>query len=181
MISSGETHMQQQQSSRYWIGCSLALLLAIVLGGCTKDVHGGGVVTLYSVIDGEPGEATINLSFKCQDKKNTISGTLTWHDRTNGVKFKARLPETPVTVIASEYPEISTCKDAAAFADSLGASTNVAIINPKGQEIGQAVLVVDEPGATAACGFASEVSITASGPFQYVAFGCLDRGKIVFK
>jgi hypothetical protein len=161
------------------------LLIAVfVLSGCTKDIHGGGVVTLFNVLGGQPGDAAIGLTFLCNDHKDMISGTLHWTDNTNGVSFTARLPWTPVSDI---FGGVTTCEEAAAIADTEGASVNLALINTQGQQTGAAAVGVVEPGLAEQCGpsvslVVVEADFDGTGDtLDYAAAGCLDRGKIVFQ
>ncbi len=170
----------------------LVVAAALALVGCTQTVHGGGRVTLY-VVDlpegpGQLGEATIGLSFLCNDHKDAISGSLQWNDQANGVQFHARLPWTSVADLMAQfgYPEITTCEEAAAMADELGGSFGMALINAQGQPAGQAGFAVSYPGIEPdICGIASIVDVAADfdndfAP-DYTAFGCLDRGNLVFQ
>ena len=156
------------------------LLIAVfVLSACTKNLHGGGVVTLLSVEGGQPGTASMAISFTCNDAKNKLGGILAWNDQTNGVQFTARLPQTPVSAVFG----VPTCAEAAALAQNAGISLNLALINTQGQQTGAAIVAVGEPGSEISCGSASGVIVQAEDASfgTYLALGCLDRGKIVFQ
>ena len=156
------------------------LLIAVfVLSACTKNLHGGGVVTLLSVEGGQPGTASMAISFTCNDAKNKLGGILAWNDQTNGVQFTARLPQTPVSAVFG----VPTCAEAAALAQNAGISLNLALINTQGQQSGIAFVAVGEPGVAPDCGSKSLVTVAAEDASfgTYIAGGCLDRGKIVFQ
>jgi hypothetical protein len=170
----------------------LMAAVALALAGCTQTVHGGGRVALSEVWlsdnEGQLGEATIGLSFLCNDHKDAISGTLEWNDQANGVQFHARLPWISVEeyLAALGVPDITTCEEAAAAAMEIQGSFGLAVINEQGQPAGQVAFAVSYPGIEPdVCGTASvvEVVVDYGNDFEpeYDAHGCLDRGNLVFQ
>jgi hypothetical protein len=154
---------------------SVALLAAFLLSSCAT--HGGGVVTLYEV-NGQPvqGSASIGISYQCNDRKDAVMGTFAWNDQATGVQFTARLPWTPVADIAPA----ATCNDLAAIGDSEAVRVGGGVINAQGQQVGTAIVVVAKSGEVTDC--APTVSgVFVQTDFGYTAFGCLDRGNIVFQ
>ena len=165
------------------------LLIAVfVLSACTKDLHGGGVVTLFSVeTPGGPGQlgtANMAISFTCNDAKNKIGGILHWTDNANGVNFTARLPQTPVSMVFGSG--VDTCEQASAAAQTAGISANMAQLNTHGQMSGLAIVAVGEPNSELlSCGAGVSGVIVATTDVNdtttYIAFGCLNRGNIIFQ
>lgn len=166
----------------------MAVVMALSLVGCggIADIHGGGVVTVYSFGWGEleePFEAHVALNFMCNDNKNSVRGNVVWNDPVTPVQFTARMPWTPVDVFTSGT--FTTCAEAAAAALEAGMSTGAALINAQGQETGLVYFVVSQPNTESPCGDASIVGIMADfeGDYEtdYSALGCLDKGNIVFQ
>jgi hypothetical protein len=168
----------------------VAVLALVVLAGCVSNIHGGGVIGLFEVGTGNgpglPGDASVGLTMNCNDGRNMFSSVIHWTDNTNGVNFTARLPWTPVEDLFGG--DITTCEQAAAIVDELGASFGGGILNSQGQESGQVVVGVSVPGFRPdVCGDLQLVVIEAIGTADvlpggsYFAAGCLDHGKIVFQ
>jgi hypothetical protein len=162
-------------------------LVIAVLAGCIGTIHGGGVVSLYTVTTGTgpgvPTDANVAVSVVCNDRKDAVLSTIHWTDNANGANFTAHLPWTPISEI---FGATATCEEAAEIVSSVGASGAVGIINSQGQESGEAGIVVSAPGSGLSCGPSQQrVYIAANDPGlpggYYQAEGCLDRGRIVFQ
>jgi hypothetical protein len=172
----------------------VAVLALGVLTGCTGTINGGGRVGLQIVQtglgDGVPTEATVAVSATCNDHKDSFRATLYLTDNDNGANFTARLPWMPVADITEGA--FTTCEEAAAFVEANGLSVAGGLINSQGQESGQAVVIVSEPGVGLPevgnpCEDLQTVVIEAIGTDdvlpggEYAALGCLDHGKINFQ
>ncbi len=169
----------------------ILLIAAFILTGCATS--GRGSVQLFMVNEvpvpqDPPIQATFNFYFACYAQNNNrVEGTLQWNDPTNGVRFSATLPETPVKVLTQGY--VTTCKELkAAMADSpLYAGGIAYIYNQNDKQVGQAGIMVMKPTLDSPCGDSAtgtlgteiEVIATDSQGGNYTAQGCLDRGKII--
>jgi hypothetical protein len=168
------------------------VIALLVVSGCIGTIHGGGVVALFDVDtglgDGVPTDANVAVSVTCNDNTDEVRSIIHWTDTTNGANFTARLPWTPISEITStEFGEIDTCEEAAAFVSEFGVSFSVGLINSRGQESGGVVIGVSAPGfGPVDCGALQVVGIQATGSEDvlpggsYSATGCLDHGKISF-
>jgi len=179
---------------------TLIAVLAFVLAGCyltvTQNVRGSGQVALSQVElngqEGLPGTAGFSLNFSCNDRANTVQGTMSWRDPTNRVRFSATLPRTSVSVLTNG--QFATCAEMRAAAANLGFSANMACIFSEdgnadgdyGTQTGMAEIVVSQPGVgDPTCVGTSTVAVWAenyarASSFQYLAEGCLNRGQITF-
>ncbi len=170
---------------------SLIAVVAVVLAGCATSGHGN--VQLFGGTAGGtplvvPSEATFSFSFACYAQNNNqVEGYLNWNDPTNGVRFSATLPETPVKELG--MTSATTCKELkAAMATSPFYAGGAAYIYDQNEEIptGSAMIMVDAPTESGLCGAPGEpgtgivvYALDEQRGTMYVAYGCLDRGKIV--
>jgi hypothetical protein len=184
----------------------LITVLVSVLPGCGSvaitNINGRGSVGL---IDGEieggtfaTGEATFSLSFACYAQNNNrIQGYVKWYDPANGVKISATQPEVSVKTFTGGL--FTTCKALKAGAASANFYVAMSGIYSEdgnangdmGTQTGMVVVVVSKPGVpmpagplpnTIDCGSTGTavVIIEETQNINYLAGGCLDRGKIVF-
>jgi hypothetical protein len=188
----------------------LIAVLVSVLPGCAgvavTNINGrGSVATDYVYIQdaagsgpGELGVATFSLSFACYAQNNNrIQGYVKWYDPVNGVRISATQPEVSVKTFTSGI--FTTCKAlkaGAASADFYAAMSGIYSEDGNangdmGTQTGMVVVVVSKPGVpmppgplpeTIDCGpkGTAVVIIEETQNINYMAGGCLDRGKIVF-
>lgn len=166
------------------------LIAVLMLSGCVGTIHGGGTVSFFEVETGngpgQPTEASVAVTVNCNDARDMVSSVVHVTDNTNGANFTARLPWTPISALFGG--DITTCEEAQAIVDDLGFSLAGGVINSKGQQSGQVVMVVSVSGAAPdECGDLQGVGLQAYGTADvlpggyYQAAGCLDHGKIVFQ
>ena len=169
---------------------SLIAVVALVLTGCATSGHGSVQLLMVNQVLQDPSvQATFSFNLACYAQNNNrVEGTLNWNDPTNGVRFSAVLPETSVKVLTQgAYTTCKQLKAVLAEAPFYSGSGGY-IVNENGKRVGQAVIMVMKP-AVEPCGDpytatpGTEVYVTATGlqgPTDYMAYGCLDRGKITF-
>lgn len=181
----------------------LIAAMALPLLGCDPTVHGGGQVTLlggnmdvqvdegWQNVELQPGTATFAISAMCNDHKDAVMSNIEWNDLANDFRFHARLRWT--TVGALTDGAYATCEELAAATDPnmplLDGSMAMGYVNEQGQEIGDVMVLIVQPGQTIPapingdpCDGSTLVYVTGSGSElpHYTAYGCLARGSIVF-
>lgn len=184
--------------------CLVLLIAAVALPlvGCSTTVHGGGRVHLlegmqiitvgesWEMVDLEPGIVNFAITAMCSDRKDAMMSNIEWNDPTNGIRFHARLPWTSVSAVTNG--QYSTCEELAAATSPdyppVDGAVTVGYMNEQGQEIGDVSFFVgkanqglpDDPCAGAPLIYVMGPDSEFGAPF-FMAFGCLERGSLVFQ